>query len=179
MEAHFFDLETYSSGDRPDPETDTIITVQFQKFDLNTGEPLGRLQILKQWELGEEEMLRMLHKWFFSSNPWRFIPVGFNLNFEWRFLVAKFQQYGIDNRSVSDFFETYPQLDLKVFAVIKQGSFKGASLSSISNKQEDGEVIKELYEDKNYQGLVEYVEQEAESFLDLYKKIRKNIDEIL
>lgn len=179
MEAHYFDIETYSPGEKPDPETDKIITIQFQKFNLETGEPTGRLQVLKEWEGGEEEMLRFLHRWFFSRNPWNFIPVGFNLNFEWKFIAHKFKQYGIDTKEMGFYLENIPQIDLKVFAVLKKGTFFGASLSSISDKEDDGHVIQEYYENKNYDALLKYVEQEAQSFLGLYKKLKENVDELI
>lgn len=179
MEGHYFDLETFSQNDKPDPDVDKIISIQFQKIDLKTGEPLGRLQILKEWEEGEESMIKFLHKWFFERNIWQFVPVGFNLNFEWKFLSAKFKKYGLDDRNIKDFCENLPQIDLKVFAVLKKGSFIGASLSSISEKQDDGNVIADFYEKKQYNEIIEYIEDEAKSFLNLYSKIVKNIDEIV
>ncbi len=180
MEGHYFDIETYSPGDKPDSQTDKIITIQFQKIDLKTGEPIGRLQILKEWEEGsEEEMLKFIHKWFFTQNPWRFIPIGFNLNFEFKFLSAKFKQYNIDNREMGEYLENYPHIDLKPLAVIKKGSFIGASLSSISDKQDDGHVIKEYYENKEYDKIINYVEVETKSFIELYKKIANNINNLL
>lgn len=64
MEGYYFDIETYSQGEFPDPKTDKIITIQFQKINLKTGKILGDLQILKEWEDGEEEMLKLVHKFF-------------------------------------------------------------------------------------------------------------------
>ena len=179
MEANYFDIETYSPGEKPDPLTDKILTIQFQKIDLETGEPKGRLQILKEWEEGEEEMLKFIHKWFFQRNPWNFIPLGFNLNFEWKFLAAKFKEYGIDDKEMGFYLENIPQIDLKVLAVLKKGSFMGASLSSISDKQDDGHVIKEFYENKEYEKIVSYVEDETQSFFKLYKEVKENIDKLL
>ena len=179
MEGHYFDIETYSPEEKPDPKTDKIITIQFQKINLKTGEPKGRLQILKEWEEGEEAIVKFLHKWFFERNVWNFIPVGFNLNFEWKFLAYKFKQYGIDDTCIKDICENYPQIDLKVFAVLKQGSFIGASLSSISDKKDDGHVIKEFYEKKEYDKIIDYVEDETKSFLKLYKNISENVDNLV
>ena len=153
MEAHYFDIETYSPGEKPDPKSDKIISIQFQKFDLKTGEKIGKLQILKEWEDGEEKIVKFIHKWFFSRNPWQFIPVGFNLNFEWKFLAEKFKKYNLDKNSnlkFSDLIDKFPQIDLKPIALIKKGEFIGASLSSISKKEDDGNIIKELYENKNF-----------------------------
>ena len=32
MQGHYFDIETYSIDDKPDPQRDKIITIQFQKI---------------------------------------------------------------------------------------------------------------------------------------------------
>lgn len=178
MEANYFNIETYSPEDKPNPQTDKIITIQFQKIDLKTGEPIGNLQILKEWEESEEEIVKFIHKWFFTR-PWQFIPIGFNLNFEWKFLSYKFKQYGIDTKELSYYFDNFPQIDLKPFAIIKKGDFFGASLSSISSKQDDGNLIKEYYENQEFDKIIFYVEDETKSFIELYKKIKKGVNEIL
>lgn len=178
MYAHYFDIETYSPNEKPNPETDKIITIQFQKIDLKTGEKVGKFEILKEWEEGEEEMLKFIYKWFFRR-PWDFIPIGFNLNFEWKFIQAKFKKYNICNNELSYYFDNLPQIDLKSIAIIKKGEFFGASLSFISNKKDDGNVIKEYYENKNYNKILEYVEDEMNSFVDLYKKLKVVIDKNL
>lgn len=171
MEGHYFDIETYSAGEKPDSKTDKIISIQFQKIDLETGKPLGNLQILKEWEESEEEIVKFIHKWFFNNrNPWQFIPVGFNLLFEWQFLSEKFKQYNLANIQTGEFLEKYPQIDLKPLAIIKKGTFIGASLSSISNKQEDGNIIKEYYENKDFEKINQYIKDEAQSFIELYQK---------
>jgi DNA polymerase elongation subunit (family B) len=192
MEGHYFDIETYSPGLKPDPITDRIISIQFQKVDLKSGDSIGELQILKEWEDGEEEIVKFIHKWFFQRNPWQFIPIGFNLNFEWKFLCAKFKQYNLKTQIYSkeegatskslelgDFVENMPQIDLKVLAVLKKGSFIGASLSSISEKQDDGHVIKEFYENKEYKNIENYIKEETKAFLELFKKIKINIENIV
>lgn len=179
MEANYFDIETYSPGDKPDPKTDKIISIQFQKVNLETGEKIGNLQILKEWEDSEEEIVKFIYKWFFKRNPWGFIPLGFNLNFEWKFLCEKFKQYNLGNLELGDFVENMPQIDLKVLAVIKKGTFIGASLSSISNKVDDGHVIKEFYENKEFDKIIDYIEKETDSFIELYKKIKNNINSVL
>lgn len=178
MEGYYFDIETYSPGDAPDPLSDKIISIQFQKIDLKTGDVCGKLQVLKEWEDGEKEILKLVHKFFFKRNPWQFIPIGFNLIFEWKFLCEKFKQYGIDDKPLSYYFETFPQIDFKFLAVLKHGSFKGASLSSISNKLEDGNVIREKYEAKDFKGILDYIENETLSFVELYKKTVVGINEI-
>lgn len=179
MEGHYFDIETYSAGEFPNPESDKIITIQFQKFDLKTGEKIGKLQILKEWEESEEEIVKFIHKWFFTRNPWQFIPVGFNLLYEWRFLSEKFKKYNLETFDVGHYLEKYPQVDLKFLAIMKRGEFVGASLSSISAKEEDGSVIAGYYEKKEYDKILNYIKIETNSFIELYTKISKNIDNIL
>ena len=48
MAEYYFDIETYSPGEKPNPETDKIITIQFQRIDLRSGEPKEDLIILKE-----------------------------------------------------------------------------------------------------------------------------------
>ncbi len=179
MKGHYFDIETYSPGEFPDPKKDKIISIQFQKIDLDTGEAIGKLQILREWEEGEEEIVKFIHKWFFTRNPWQFIPIGFNLNFEWNFLFYKFKKYNLTITELSDFYDKYPQIDLKPFAVIKKGTFIGASLSSISEKEEDGNIIKIYYENKEFDKIENYIKIEAESFIKLYKKIKFSINKLI
>jgi len=178
MEAHYFDIETYSPNEKPDPKNDTIITIQFQKIDLKTGEKIGKLHILKQWEKTEEEIVKIIYKWFFSRNPWIFIPIGFNLVFEWEFLSEKFKKYNLLNENIDYFIKKYPQIDLKSIAIINKGEFIGASLSSISNKNDDGNIIKELYENKEFKKIEQYIENETNSFIELYVKLKNKIKEI-
>jgi hypothetical protein len=178
MDGHYFDIETYSKGEKPDPKEDKIITIQFQKINLETGKAISNLKILKEWEEGEEEIVKIIFRWFFTR-PWQFIPIGFNLNFEWQFLKEKFIKYGLVKTDIElDFFyNQFPQIDLKSIAILKAGSFKGASLSSISNKKEDGNIIKELYENNDYEKIENYIIDETKSFLELYEKYHKIIKE--
>ncbi len=48
MAEYYFDIETYSPRDKPNPETDKIITIQFQRIDLRTGKPKEDLVILSK-----------------------------------------------------------------------------------------------------------------------------------
>ena len=67
MAEYYFDIETYSPGERPNPETDKIITIQFQRIDLRTGEPKGELIILKEWESSEKEIVIQFFNQFFRD----------------------------------------------------------------------------------------------------------------
>jgi len=50
---YYFDMETTGF----DFDKDEIITIQFQRLNGFTGEPIGELEILKSWESSEKEIL--------------------------------------------------------------------------------------------------------------------------
>jgi len=53
---YYFDMETYSPQERPDPANDKIITIQYQQLSRDGG-PDGDLQILTEWDCGSEKEL--------------------------------------------------------------------------------------------------------------------------
>ena len=44
MAEYYFDIETYSPQERPDPSKDKIITVQFQRLSTKDGNPEGEIE---------------------------------------------------------------------------------------------------------------------------------------
>jgi hypothetical protein len=77
MPAYYFAMEGYPAGEKPDPAVDTVITIQYQKIDLTSGEPLGELKILKAWESSEQSIITTFYDQFFKPNTQvtHFIPV--------------------------------------------------------------------------------------------------------
>lgn len=182
MAEYYFDIETYSPKEKPDPETDKIITIQFQRIDLKTGEARGELIILKEWESSEKEIVTQFFNQFFKNrlNIWKFVPVGFNLNFEWEFLISKFEKHLGKKLASRDLHYKIPHLDLKpVIVLLNDGNFVGAKLDKFTNKPHDGESIKEWYENKQYNRIEQYIKDEAKAFLKFLQKIRKNIHKVL
>lgn len=55
MAEYYFDIETYPPNEKPNPDTDKIITIQFQRIDLRTGKPIGELKILREWNSSVNE----------------------------------------------------------------------------------------------------------------------------
>ncbi|MHA1713912.1 MAG: ribonuclease H-like domain-containing protein [Candidatus Ranarchaeia archaeon] len=179
---YYFDIETYSPGKRPEPEKDKIITIQYQRIDLGTGTPRGELVILKEWESSEERIVRFFYNKFFAgcSSIWDFVPVGYNLNFEWEFLISKFWRYLGKKFSSRDLHYKIPHLDLKpVVVLLNKGNFCGAKLDKFTGKSEDGKVIKGYYENRQFEKIIGYIKNEAESFLDFLQKIMLRIDRLL
>jgi len=182
MTEYYFDIETYSPGERPNPETDKIITIQYQRIDLKTGKPTSEMVVLKEWDSSEKEIVTKFYNNFFrdGNSVWDFIPVGFNLNFEWEFLIAKFEKYLGKKLASKDLHYKIPHLDLKpVVVLLNDGQFKGASLDKFTKKPHDGKIIKEYYEKKEYAKIEEYIKNEAEAFLEFLQKIKANIKKLL
>lgn len=182
MTEYYFDIETYSPGEKPNPETDKIITIQFQRIDLRTGEPKEELIILKEWESSEKEIVTQLFNRFFRDGLiiWDFVPVGFNLNFEWEFLISKFEKYLGKRLTSKDLHYKIPHLDLKpIIVLLNDGNFVGAKLDRFSNKPHDGKKVKEWYEKKQYDKIEQYIRDETKAFLGFYKKIKRNIHKLI
>jgi len=73
-----------------------------------------------------------------------------------------------------------PKLDLKSILVIaNKGNFKGSSLDNFSKKSGSGQQTRLYIKNKEWDNLLNYIKQEAEAFLDVYKILVKNIPTIL
>ena len=79
---YYLDIETTGL----DPLHSKIITIQYMELDRNTAKPIGPLKILKEWESDEKTILKRFIEDFVPGNQWAFIPIGFNLQFEHKFL---------------------------------------------------------------------------------------------
>ena len=77
MGQFYLDIETTGLN----PAKDKIITIQFQELDRYSGEPIGELIILKEWESSEKEILKQfISKTDILTGGFNFVPVGYNLN---------------------------------------------------------------------------------------------------
>jgi len=62
----------------------------------------------------------------------------------------------------------HPFIDLKAFGVImNKGEFKGSGLDKITNKPIPGTQVPVWYENKEYDKIVDYIEEETVAFLQL------------
>ncbi|MHA1328099.1 MAG: ribonuclease H-like domain-containing protein [Promethearchaeota archaeon] len=185
MIPYYFDIETYSILNKPDPENDKIITIQYQKINLKTGEPIDKLVILKEWKSSEKDIVTLFYNKFLKigkdyKNKWKFVPVGFNLNFEWEFIIAKVRKYLGIKLSSKEIYYDKPRVDLQpILVLLNGGVFRGASLDKFSNKPPNNKKIKGWYENKLYHKIEQYIENEVKAFLDLLCKIIKNIHKLL
>ena len=177
MNYYYFDIETYSPFTRPDPNSDKVITMQFQQVD-KSGKPLSDLAILKEWESDEETILR---KFIAMFKPWNFVPIGNNLNFERIFLKTKCQKYSIsDLDKYGDLAYNFPSIDINaIFVILNSGQFKGSGMHNFTKKKVDGSHIANWYKNREYEKIETYIKEEAIAFLDFYQRCYVEFPRIL
>ena len=165
---YYLDIETTGL----DELHDKIITIQYMELERNTGNPIGPLKILKEWESDEKTILKRFIEDFVPGNQWAFIPIGFNLPFEHKFLWQRCISNGLRPVDILN----GPFLDLKTVAVlINKCELKGASLHKLTNKPHGGGDIPQLYNEKKYEEIESNIKKEAEEFSNfcclLYKEL--------
>ena len=171
---YYLDIET--SG--LDPRHDKIITIQYAPLERNTFKQAGPLVILKEWELGGEREL--LHKFIqdtdiISSYDFDFIPVGYNLSFEHKFLNSKTKHYGLPEINVL----FRPYIDLHpVGVLINNGEHKGSGLDKITNKERPGTSVPQWYTNAQYGEIESYIEQETGAFIEFTEKLAKTLPQL-
>ena len=176
---YYFDIETAlkdpkSDEKAVDPNTAKIITIQYQRLDTQTGEPVEDLTVLKEWEDGNsekkilEEFKPLITGWIFD-----FIPLGFGLKFEFKFLNNKLKEH-FDQHFPAEAWIERPKNDLRMIgAILNNGIFKGASLDSFTDKEGNGKLVPTWYKDERYDEILNYVKNEAKATTDLWQKLKK------
>ena len=169
---YYLDIETTGL----DELNNKIITIQYMELERNTAKPVGPLKILKEWESDEKTILTRFISDFVPENDWAFIPIGFNLQFEHKFLWQRCISNGLKPVDILD----GPFLDLKTVGVImNKGEFKGAALHNLTNKPHGGGNIPQLYAEKKYGEIESYIKRETEEFTTFCTKLYKELPQLL
>ncbi|MDD5162621.1 MAG: ribonuclease H-like domain-containing protein [Candidatus ainarchaeum sp.] len=158
----YFDIETTGL----DAKKNKIITIQYQELDRHTGNAIGELVILKEWELSERGILEkfIADSKIASNYDFDFIPTGYNLGFEHNFLKERTALHSLNPLDIL----SKPFLDLRAFGIImNKGEFKGSGLDKITGKATDGRQVPIWYQNKEYATIIKYIENEAKSFIEL------------
>ncbi|MFX0072472.1 MAG: hypothetical protein ACFFAO_15415, partial [Candidatus Hermodarchaeota archaeon] len=117
------------------------------------------------------------------ENPpkiWEFIPAGTNLSYDLFTILRRSKELLRIEIPVQLIMHKIPKIDLKSSLVLaNKGNFKGASLDNFSKKSSSGKIAKSYIKNKDWDKLLNYIKQEAEGFLDVYKILVKNIPYIL
>ena len=176
MPAYYFAMEGYHTGEKSDPADDTLITIQYQKIDLATGEPLEKLTILKEWESSEKSIVTTFYNQFFNPEVrvTHFMPVGINLDYAYEMIIAKCKKYHLPPMSSHQLYYERPRLDLRsILVLLNDGRFAGARLDTFSSKKSDAGRINTWYEKKEFKPIEHTLRNEAETFLKLYQYLSK------
>ncbi|MDO9324363.1 MAG: hypothetical protein Q7T80_05315, partial [Methanoregula sp.] len=176
MPAYYFAMEGYNAGEKHDPAVDTLLTIQYQKIDLTTGEPLGALTILKEWESSEQSIVTTFYNQFFKPDlpVTHFIPVGMNLDYEFELFLAKVKQYHLPAITSHQLYYRRPRFDLwSIIVLLNDGRFNGARLDAFSPKKYDDSYMKKWYEKKDFKKIEHYIREETEGFLKLLQYLTK------
>ena len=174
MGTYYLDIETNGL----DEVQNKIITIQYAELERGMGKRLGDLTILKEWELGEKEMLKQFieDSPIGSKHPFDFVAVGYNLGFEHKFFLEKSSQYD-DLFPISIL--SRPFVDLRSIGILmNKGEFKNSGLDKLTGKSHSGSPLIEWYEAKNYQNIENYILQETDEFVKWYEWLHKEMPEL-
>ena len=173
MATYYLDIETTGL----DESSNDIITIQYQELERGSGRPIGNVTILKAWEGGEKEMLVKLIDGTKICSAFSFdcIPVGYNLGFEHKFLMAKSRLYGLPEINVL----SHPCIDLHSIGIMmNRGEFKGSGLDKITGKKQSGGNIPQWYGSKHYDLIEEYITDETDAFTKWYMWLLNKLPQI-
>lgn len=161
MGNYYFDIETTGL----DPKKNKIITIQYQELDRNTGEAVGELVILREWELTERVILEkfIADSKIASSYDFDFIPTGYNLGFEHNFLKERTALHSLNPLDIL----SKPFIDLRAFGIImNHGEFKGSGLDKLTGKETSGRNVPVWYQNRDFDRIIKYIENETKSFIE-------------
>lgn len=178
MGEYYFDVETYSLSEKPNPKNDKIITIQYQKLSTERGEPEDGLQILTEWDYGSEKaMLDVFRKIFLTGRDFDFIPIGVNLyGYDLIALISRLNHHFGLNVDMS-FFRNRPVIDLKpTLIMLNKGIIKG--YNTHLGKTESGAKVKEWYAAKDYPSIINYINDETGNFINKYQILKREIPRI-
>jgi hypothetical protein len=171
MGTYYLDIETTGL----DEVEHKIITIQYVELERGTGKQLGELTVLKEWELGEKEMLRKFieDSPITSKNVFDFAPVGYNLGFEHKFLLEKSAKYN-DLFPISIL--SRPCIDLRSIGILmNKGEFKDSGLDKLTGKKQSGSSIMDWYDVKKYDEIENYIKNETDEFVKWYEWLHKTM----
>jgi RNase_H superfamily len=165
---YYFDIETTGL----EPAESKIVSIQYQHLSYTSGRPFidARLEIMKEWESDERMILEKFRKFFIESKgSWYFIPVGNNLDFEFRFIEYKLEQY-FGQKASLEFLRDRKKVDLADICVMMNG-LKFTDCTSILGKSHEAENMKQWYVSNDYTRIEAYIKKEANDFVNSFSII--------
>lgn len=168
----YFDIETWSSSNELILSECKIITIQYQDIE-------GNLTILKEWESDEKTILNQFYEYFsnlLETERTTFL-IGFNLlRFDIPVLVFRLIKNEIDTyENILDKFYQKPFItDLRqALLPFNDMRHKGLNADALSQKlglespPHKNTEIPQLYENKEYDKIIEHIEGDMKFLNDL------------
>ena len=167
---YYFDIETTGF----DFDIDDIISIQWQRLNGYTGEPIGELKILKSWESSEKEILKTFVP-NVNCRRWDFVFVGKNLLFDFCFLSKKMKQCELGKFDLRCLYDR-AWLDIKpLLIMMNNGNFIGYDKVLPKTNPLTNDKIPQLYKDEKYSEIIQYIKDEANDFIKAYQVLKKEI----
>jgi hypothetical protein len=177
----YLDIETYSPQQEPQ-FNDKIITIQY-------GEVGGKLEILKEWESNEKTILQRFYDYLKEKlkTERTVMIIGFNLLlFDRDFLGIRLHSHEIDK--LENIFKNFKELfwkDLRYCLLpFNNFSFTGLSEEGIATKlkirspKHSNKEIRQFYDNKEYDKILEHIRTEMEFLNDLSFKLSRDIEAV-
>lgn len=158
-------------GPSPLPSACKIITIQYQFLDKD-GKAKAPLQIFKEWESSEEEIIKKFYPLLNPQTKWEFIPVGQNISFDLGMLRSRAARYGVQ---YDEWFihNDLPKIDIKSILLGMNGFvFKDSGLDKFTEKESSGVKVPVWYADREYEKILEYIRKETEEFIRFYSQLK-------
>ncbi len=182
----YLDLEWVGIPGNSNPYNDKLITIQYQYLNPRTWEPRSRLRILKEWDYkvgGEKQILREF--WNSINKNYSEIPkttvIGQGIVYDKEILRIKLKRYKLFKNNITpwDFLNKWLYVDTRsMLVLLNNGIFKGSGLHNWTDKKMSGFNIHELYKQKKFEEIEEYIRVETNEFLKLLKNLKDKLRRI-
>ncbi|MFX0115048.1 MAG: hypothetical protein ACFFB3_10915 [Candidatus Hodarchaeota archaeon] len=159
------------------PHVDKIIAISFHELEKETGKPVGELKILSEWGSSEPTIIEEFIQILDLENPWSFVPIGFDLRSDFRFLrIRTLKALGI-SLPWEFLYETLPAIDLLPIAILmNKGRFKGTNLAWVLGhtepKRTETMLVNQWVQAQDYERVISYIHAKKDRFLDFYRYLR-------
>jgi hypothetical protein len=153
-------------------DTDEVITIQWQMLDSYTGVPAGELKILKRWDFSEKEIIETFLP-NLKCRPFDFIFIGKNLLFDFCLLNQRMKHYGLGELDLRCLNERVI-LDIKpILVLMNDGTFSNYDKVLPKTNPLTNDKIPQLYKEGKYPEIIQYIKNEANDFIEAYRKLKK------
>jgi hypothetical protein len=170
MAEFYFDMETTGF----DFDTDTIETIQWQRLNGFTGEPISELNILKRWESSEKEILEAFIP-NLRYSPFDFIFVGKNLLFDFCFLSRRMKHHDLGEFNLRCLYERV-SLDVKpILVIMNNGNFRDYDKVLPKTNPLTNDQIPQLIKEGRFSEVMQYIKDEAQDFIKAYQVFKKEM----